>query len=185
MFEEATEFEEQFENEIFDNLDFDYIFNLVSNNEAIFVQEIINEGPLNRTSITDNIIPDTTLIAPLILEKQTRVDERRNSAEQEIVSNNYHNIFKLNEQLVNTSQNYLSQIQAAVEQFQWSFENPIKTIQNIFRTLLLNFVSSFLTIIDDRNNMLDNTRDFVLNYELFNANNMDATKTIISGVVNI
>jgi hypothetical protein len=85
MFEEATEFEEQFDNEIFDNLDFDYILNLVSNNEAIFVQEIINEGPLNRTSITDNMIPDTSFITSLILEKQTRVDERRNSTEQEII----------------------------------------------------------------------------------------------------
>jgi hypothetical protein len=48
-----------------------------------------------------------------------------------------------------------------------------------------NFISAFLTIIDDRNNMLDSTRDLVLNYELFYANNMEATNTIISGVINI
>jgi hypothetical protein len=33
--------------------------------------------------------------------------------------------------------------------------------------------------------MLDSTRDLVLNYELYYANNMAATNTIISGVVNI
>jgi hypothetical protein len=185
MFEETIEFEEQFDNEIFDNLDFRYILNFVSDNEMIFAQEIFEEGPINRTNITDNMVPDTTFITPLILERQTRVDERRNSAEQEIVSNNYHNIFKLNEQLVNTSQNYLSQIQAAIEQFQWSFGNPIETIQNIFTTISLNFISAFLTIIDDRNNMLDSTRDLILNYELFYANSMTETNTIISGVVNI
>jgi hypothetical protein len=86
---------------------------------------------------------------------------------------------------VNTSQNYLNEIQKAVEQFGWPFENPIETIQNIFRTISGNFISAFLTIIDDRNNMLDSTRDLVLNYELFYANNMAATNTIISGVVNI
>jgi hypothetical protein len=83
MFEETINFEEQFDNEIFENLDFDYILNLVSDNEAIFAQQVIEEGPINRTNITDNMIPDTTFITPLILEKQTRVDERRNSAEQE------------------------------------------------------------------------------------------------------
>jgi hypothetical protein len=86
----------------------------------------------------------------------------------------------LNEQLLNTSQNYLSQIQAAVEQFQWSFGNPIDTIQNIFTIISPDFISAFLTIIDDRNNKLDSTRDLVLNYELYYANSMAATNTIIS-----
>jgi hypothetical protein len=79
MFEERIEFEEQFDNDLFENLDFDYILNLTSNNEAIFVQEMIDEGPMNRTNLTDNMIPDTSVIAPLILEKQAR-DERGRSA---------------------------------------------------------------------------------------------------------
>jgi hypothetical protein len=33
--------------------------------------------------------------------------------------------------------------------------------------------------------MLDSTRDLVLNYELYYANSMAATNTIINGVVNI
>jgi hypothetical protein len=37
MFEERIEFEEQFDNDLFENLDFDYILNLTSNNEAIFI----------------------------------------------------------------------------------------------------------------------------------------------------
>jgi molecular chaperone GrpE (heat shock protein) len=139
---------------------------------------------MNRTSIIENMIPETDSIAQLILEKQTR-DERGQSAEQATVSNNYHNIFFLDKQLMNTSQEYLSRIQATVEQFGWSFENPIVTIQNIFKTISENFISAFLTIIDDRNNMLDRTRDLILNYELYHANNMAATNTIISGVVNI
>jgi hypothetical protein len=75
-------------------LEFDYILNLARNHEAIFVQEIIEEGPLSRTRIDENMIPDTVSVAQLILEKQTR-DERGQSAEQAIVSNNYHNIFIL------------------------------------------------------------------------------------------
>jgi hypothetical protein len=73
---------------------------------------------------------------------------------------------------VNTSQNYLKQIAEAVEQFQYPFENPIVAIQNIFTIVSQNFISAFLTIIDDKNNMLDSTRYLVLNYELYYANSM-------------
>jgi hypothetical protein len=169
MFEEANVFEEQFDDDIFGNLDFGYVLNLMNNNELIFAQQIIEEEPTNRTIITDNMIPDTTFITPLIIERQTRTDERRTSAEKEIVTNNYHNIFNLDVQLLNTSQNYLNQIQEAVEQFQYSFESPIGTIQNIFTVISQIFISTFLTAIDDRNNMLDSTRDLVLNYELYYA----------------
>jgi hypothetical protein len=166
MFQEAV-FEEPFEEDLFNNLDFDYILNLASNNDTIFIQEVVEEGPFSRTSITENLIPDTTYIGPLILEQQTRTDERRNSIEQIIISNNYHNIFNLDKQLVKTSQNYLNEIQTAVQNFNWSFENPTETIQNNFRIISENFISGFLTIIDDRNNMLDSTKVLVLNYELY------------------
>jgi hypothetical protein len=64
-------------------------------------------------------------------------------------------------------------------------ESPIEVIHNIFNTISANFVTAFLTIIDDRNNMLDSTRDLVLNYELFLANNTAATNTILNGVFNL
>jgi prophage DNA circulation protein len=130
------------------------------------------------------LIPDNSFLTPLIAERQVRTEERGISAEQEIISRNYHNIFNLNELLVNISQNYLQQIIEAVEQIQYPFENPIVTIQNIFTVVSQNFISAFLTIIDNINNMLDSTRDLVLNYELFYANNLAATNTIISGVIN-
>jgi hypothetical protein len=79
----------------------------------------------------------------------------------------------------------LNEIQTAVQNFNWSFENPTETIQNIFRIISENFISGFFTIIDDRNNMLESTRDLVLNYELYYVNSMAATNTIISGIVNI
>jgi hypothetical protein len=167
MFEEPLMFEEQFDDYICGNLDFTYVLNLVNNNELIFAQQIIEEEPTNRTNITDNMIPDITFITLLIIERQTRTDKRRTSAEQEIITNNYHNIFNLNKLLVNPSQNYLNQIKEAVQQFQYQFENPIVTIQNIFTVVSQHFISAFLTIIDDRNNMLDSTRDLVLNYEIY------------------
>jgi hypothetical protein len=82
MFEEANIFEEQFDNDIFVNLDFGYVLSLINNNELIFAKQIIEEEPTNRTNITDNMIPDTTFITPLIIERQTRTDERRISAVQ-------------------------------------------------------------------------------------------------------
>jgi hypothetical protein len=185
MFEETFILEKQLEDDLFGNLDFNFILNLANNNELIFACQITEEEPLSRTNITENMIPDNTLITPLITERQARIEERGISAEQEIISRNYHNIFYLNQLLVNTSQNYLQQIVEAVEQFQYAFENPIVTIQNIFRVISQNFISVFLTIIDDRNNMLDSTRDLVLNYELFYANNIAATNTFISVVINI
>jgi hypothetical protein len=178
-------FEEQFDDDLFGNLDFVYILNLVSNNEQIFAPQIIEEEPTNRTNIIDNMKPDTSFITPLFIRRQARTDERKTSAEQEIISNNYHNIFNLNKLQVNTSQNYLKQIAEGVEQFQYPFENSIVTIQNIITVISQNFISAFLTIIDDRNNMLVNARDLVLNDELYYTNSMSATNIIISGVINI
>jgi hypothetical protein len=51
MFEERFDLEEQFDNDIFENLNFDYIMTLTFNNDAIFIQEVIDEGQMNRTSI--------------------------------------------------------------------------------------------------------------------------------------
>jgi hypothetical protein len=87
---------------------------LTFNNDAIFIQEVIDEGQMNRTRIIENTIPNTDVITPLMIEKQIR-DERGQSAEQAIVSNNYHNIFFLDKQLMNTSQEYLSRIKTTVE----------------------------------------------------------------------
>jgi hypothetical protein len=67
----------------------------------------------------------------------------------------------------------------------FDYQDPITTIQNMFRNLSQSFISAFLTRIDDRNNMLDSTRDFVLNYELYNTNSAAILNTLLTGTLQI
>jgi hypothetical protein len=80
---------------------------------------------------------------------------------------------------------YIQQISEIMHNLQLDFQDTIATIQCLFATLSQNFISAFLTIIDGRNNMLDSTRDLVLNNELYNANNAAAMNTLIKGTHHI
>jgi F0F1-type ATP synthase delta subunit len=115
------------------------------------------------------------------MEQDGIIDERRKSAKQAIITNNYHNIFEFNVTLMNTSQNYLSQISNLIGTPVFDYQDPITTIQNIFRNLSQSFISAFLTVIDDRNNMLGSTRDLVLNFELYNTNSA-ILNTLLTGI---
>jgi hypothetical protein len=67
-----------------------------------------------------------------------------------------------------------------MNEFQFKFNDPISTIQSLLTYLSQFFISAFLAVIGDRNNMLDSTRDLILNYGLFYANNTAAMNTIIN-----
>jgi hypothetical protein len=54
---------------------------MINENDQVFVMQILQEEPLNRTNITENLIPDNSFINPLIIERENRSDERRTSAE--------------------------------------------------------------------------------------------------------
>jgi hypothetical protein len=124
MFEETFIMEEQFEEEVFERLNFDFVLNMINANEQEFLFQITEEEPINRKNIIENLIPDNTFVSPLMIERENRtlIDDRRISAEQAIISNNYHNIFELNTTLINTSQVYFQQTSETMNQFQFNFE---------------------------------------------------------------
>jgi hypothetical protein len=106
------------------------------------------------------------------------VDQRRVSAEQQIITNNYHNILQLDQFLINTSSIYLKKITEFVFENQYLKGNFMEIIGNIFRNLSNSFISAFLNVIGHMNKMLDSTRDLVLNYELYNMNSMINRNTL-------
>jgi hypothetical protein len=129
--------EEQFDANLFRNLNPHFVLKMFVTNEQKFTFQIIEEEQINRTSIIEDLIPDNSFVSPLIIERENRtlINDRRISAEQEIILNNYHNIFELNTTLVNTSHIYFQQISKVMNEFQFSFKNPIVTIQSIFTIL--------------------------------------------------
>jgi hypothetical protein len=101
----------------------------------------------------EDLISNNTFVSPLIRERENRIliDDGRVLTEQAIISNINHNIFELNTTLINTSQMYFQQITEAMNEFQFTFNDLISTIQLIFTNLSQNFISAFFTVIKERN----------------------------------
>jgi hypothetical protein len=59
------------------------------------------------------------------------------------------------------------------------------TIEKVFTTLSNGFISAFLTIIDDWNNILDSIRELIFNYELFNANHTAVINAILRARLHV
>jgi hypothetical protein len=59
-------------------------------------------------------------------------------------------------------------------------DNPLIIVENIFINLSNFFITSFLTIIDDKNNMMDSIQNLMVNYELLDTNNAAAINIILS-----
>jgi hypothetical protein len=98
-----------FDEYLFGNLNFDFVLNRIVTNEQEFILQIVEEERIiKRINIIENLIPDNTYIDLLIRERKNRtlIDKKRKSAEQVIISNNYHNILELNITLVNIFQTY-------------------------------------------------------------------------------
>jgi hypothetical protein len=78
MFEEAFTMEEQFEEDLFGNLNFDFLLNMINVNEQEFIFQIAQEEPLNRTSIIEILIPDNAFVSPLMIERENRAQHNIN-----------------------------------------------------------------------------------------------------------
>jgi hypothetical protein len=122
-----------------------------ANNTAILNTFLAGTHQILRLTENNELIPDNSNVTSIItrMEQNVIIDEKRKFAEQPIISNNYHNIFELNVTLMNTSQKFLSQISKLIGTPVFDYQDPITTIQNIFRNLSQSFISAFLTLIDD------------------------------------
>jgi hypothetical protein len=98
------------------------------------------------------------------------------SAQQLIVNNNYHNIFNLDQQLIDRSESWLRVI--LNDNMAQNISNSYfpNIITDLFQMTMHEIISAFMM-------MIDNTRNLVLNYELFNANSTAMFNSILN-IVN-
>jgi hypothetical protein len=53
-------------------------------------------------------------------------------------------------------------------------------ITDLFQMIMQEIMEAFMMMIHDRNDMIDNTRNLILNYELFNANSTAIFNTMLN-----
>jgi hypothetical protein len=102
-------------------------------------------------------------------QAQRDQSEHRTSAAQNIISNNYHAVFNLENLLIYIANFLLERTINFLGNFRENLpENPYAIINENFSLVRYELMDPMLNVLDDRNVMLDNTRDLVLIYELYN-----------------